>query len=119
MTAIQYNGVGHHKSHDNKHEVIGHLDVVAGNLEHCKQRRQRAAREITPPVTQHYTRDCGRYIGERYEFPYMTRTDYDEEIGRESIGYGTRQGKIPLNLHGQKQDEKSHHHGEYKIGRRR
>ena len=72
-----------HKCHHGQ-EVIGHLQVVAQYLECQEQCQYRSTPEITPLETEHHTGDGGWNECKGKQFPYVTCTYYNKEIGGES-----------------------------------
>ena len=118
MAAEQHHSIGNNKADNHNHEIIGHLHVVARNLEHGEQSRQCTAREIASAVGKHHSGYGGRYIGQCIELPYVSGAYDDYEVGRHAVGNSANQRKIPSYPHGQQQDKESHHHYKQQIDRR-
>ncbi len=69
-------GQRHRRHHEE--EVVAHLRMVGGQLEHGEDARHGRAREIASAIAQHQAADCGRDIGQGHEFPYVAGT-YDND----------------------------------------
>ena len=78
-----FDAVGHrHEEHD-KQEIVSHLQVVGGNLQGGKERRDGSSPQVFAAIGQHQSRDGRRNESESIHLPEVSGGDDDEEIARE------------------------------------
>ena len=73
----------YHKSHYEK-EIVGHLDVVAQDLQSGEDARKRDAPQVTPLIAERHTGNGGRDEAQCEQFPDMSGGDDDEIVTAES-----------------------------------
>ena len=89
--------------HDEE-EIVGHLQVVADELEGGEEGCNRHAFEEFPAIAENQTGDGGRDESERQHFPEVTGGNDDEEIGGERPHHRTGDGKPGTDAEGAEQD---------------
>ena len=107
-----------HRRHDEE-EIIGHLRVVALQLQGAEERREGRAGQVFAAVEQGQAADGRRDVGQGDELPYVPGPYQDYEIRREAPGDGAEQGLMPFEPHAHAHYEEAYHHGEEQVGRRR
>ena len=81
-----------------KEEIVRHLWVISLKLQCAKQPGKSCPGKIATSVTQHNTSYRRWYECQCDKFPYMTRSDYNDEISREPPTYRSQQCDIPLHF---------------------
>ena len=104
------------KSRHDEEEIVGHLGVIALQLQGSKESSQRRTGEVFAAIKQRQPADGGWYICQGDKLPDMSRADQDYEIGGESPCHSPEERDIPLHLHAEPHDEEAHHHDKEQIG---
>ena len=99
--------IGDDQRHDDEHRVVGHLHVVAGQLQGCKEGGNGSATQVLAAIAPHDASNGGRDVGQHHQFPDVAGSHQDEEVTRESIPDGTQHSIVPLDLKGQHQQEEA------------
>ena len=114
---LHQGGDGQRRHHEG--EIVAHLRMVGGELQHGEEGEHGRAAHVAPAVAQQHAADGGRYVGEGQEFPDVARADDYDKVAREAPGNGAEQRHIPAHAHDVEQYEHAEHHHEQQIARRR
>ena len=102
--------IGYRHEQHHEQEVIAHLHVVGRNLQRHKEGSYESAPQVLATITKHHSRNGRRYVGQGNEFPDMSGSNDDEEVGREGPDNGAQSCHPHLEVECTEQDIESQQH---------
>ena len=92
--------VGEHEEEHHEEEIVGHLQVVAHDLERREEGGHCPTPQVFPAVAEHEASDGRGNEGQGHHLPEVARSDDNQEVRRESPDDGTQCRQIGLEVEG-------------------